>query len=184
MTTVAEPSTRPPFDRRSRRWRLLGAILVGIDLLVAGATFGGADARIDRGVAFAATISPNPIELLGSALDRSGCQTVPLAIGAGYGVFCETWSATTTVDYRAQVVSLYAAGNGVVDEYAGPLPRSLRWHEGLQHVLDRLGKPRRVTAMFGTPTLVYMYNHSPYGSLELQFNADQELVRINACLTH
>jgi hypothetical protein len=184
MSIVTERPMPPPSAGRSRPWRLLGAILVGIDLLIAGATFGDTGARIDGGIVFAANTTENPILFLGSTFDRSGCQTVPLAIGSGFSVFCEHWSATTSVDYSAQVVSLYAAGNAVVDEYTGPMPRSLRWHEGLQEVLDTLGDPQRVTAMYGTPTLVYMYTRPPYGSLELQFDADQELVRINACLAH
>ena len=38
--------------------------------------------------------------------------------------------------------------------------------------------------MYGTPTLVYMYTGQKYGSLELQFDEQDELFRINACLTH
>lgn len=184
MSVVTERSMPPPSGRRSSPWRLLGAILVGIDLLIAGATFGAPDSRTDQGIAFAADAADNPVLFLGSTFDRSGCQTVPLAIGSGFSVFCSNWSATTSADYRALVVSLYAAGNDVVDEYTGPMPRSLHWHEGLKEVLGALGEPRRITAMYGTPTLVYMYPRPPYGSLELRFDADQQLVRINACLAH
>ena len=38
--------------------------------------------------------------------------------------------------------------------------------------------------MYGTPTLVYMYDDEKYGSLELQFDDQDELFRINACQTH
>ena len=34
------------------------------------------------------------------------------------------------------------------------------------------------------PTLVYMFDGERYGSLELQFDSHDRLVRINACLTH
>jgi hypothetical protein len=184
MKTVVELPTPPPRARRPRPWLLLGAIVLGIDLLVVGGIFNQLGIRLDTGAAFAANGVENPVLYLGSTFDRAACQTVPLAIGAGYTVFCDDWSAITSVDYSAQVVSLYAAGNGVVDEYKGPLPRSLRWHEGLPEILDTLGNPRRVTGIYGTPTLVYMYSGSPYGSLELRFDTNLELVKINACLTH
>jgi hypothetical protein len=184
MKTVVELSTAPPRARRSRPWLLLGAIVLGIDLLVVGGVLGQFGIRFDTGAVFGANGIENPVLYLGSTFDRAECQTVPLSIGAGYTVFCDDWSAITSVDYSAQVVSLYAAGNGVVDQYTGPMPRSLRWHEGVTEILDRLGNPQRVTGIYGTPTFVYMYSGSPYGSLELRFDANLELVRINACLTH
>jgi hypothetical protein len=184
MKTVVELPTQPKRARRPGPWLLLGAIVLGIDLLVVGGTLGQLGIRFDTGAVIAANGVENPVLYLGSAFDRTDCKTVPLSIGAGYSVFCDDWSAITSVDYSTQVVSLYAAGNGVVDEYPGPLPRSLRWHEGLTEILDTLGNPRRVTGIYGTPTLVYMYTGSPYGSLELRFDANLELVKVNACLTH
>jgi hypothetical protein len=184
MPILTERRGLAPPERRSRHWRLLVAILVGIDLLIAGVTFGDPGARIDGGIVFAADSAENPVLALGSAFDRSGCQSVPLVIGSGLNVYCAHWSATTTVDDIAQVVSLYAAGNQVVDEYTGPMPESLRWQEGIKDVKAALGSPRRITAMYGTPTLIYMFSNAPYGSLELRFDANDHLVRINACLTN
>jgi hypothetical protein len=184
MKTVVGLSTPPPRARRPRPWLLLGAIVVGIDILVGGGILGRLGFRFDPGAVLAANGAENPVLYLGSTIDRADCRAVPLSIGAGYSVFCDNWSAITSLDNTAQVVSLYAAGNAVVNEYAGPMPRSLRWHEALTDVLDRLGDPRRITAMYGTPTLVYMYSGSPYGSLELRFDANEELVQISACLSH
>jgi hypothetical protein len=186
MTVCPTPARPipPPRAQLNRAWLLLGATLLGIDLLVAGGLHGGPVVRFDPGVVFAANPAENPILFLGSTFDRSGCQTVPLVIGTGFSVYCEHWSATTAIDHSAQVVSLYAAGNPVVDEYTGPMPESLRWQEGIKDVKAALGKPRRITAAYGTPTLIYMYSDAPYGSLELRFDANDHLVRINACLTH
>ena len=189
MTTpsITERVALPPPGRRARRsrpWLLLGAIFLGIDLLVAGGVLGGLGIRFDAGTAFAANAADNPVLLLGSTFDQSACRTVPLAIGAGDSVFCDHWSATTTVDGKAEVVSLYAAGNDVVDEFTGPMPQSLHWGQTIEQVMATLGDPRRITAAYRTPTLVYMYSNQPYGSLELRFDTNDHLVRINACLTH
>jgi hypothetical protein len=183
--TMSPISGRPVYPlRRDRAWLLLGATVLGIDLLLAGGNHGVSDMRFATGVAFAASPASNPVLLLGSAFDRTGCPTVPLAIGSGYTVFCDDWSAITSLDYRAQVVSLFAAGHDVVNEYTGPLPQALRWQEGIAEVKKALGEPRLITDAYGTPTLVYMYTNEPYGSLELRFDTDARLVRINACLTH
>ena len=183
MPPITDRPIPPPPVRRYPAWLLLGAIVLGIDLLVTGGLHGDPGVRFDPGIAFAANAAENPVLLLGSTFDRTGCPTVPLAVGSGYSVFCDDWSATTSVDYRAQVVSLYAAGNGVVDEYTGPMPQALRWQEGIDEITKALGHPRLITDAYGTPTLVYMYSGAPYGSLELRFDSHGHLVRINACLT-
>jgi hypothetical protein len=181
---IPDRSNPPPRAHQNRAWLLLGATLLGIDILVAGGLQGDPVIRFDSGVAFAANPADNPVLLLGSSFDRTGCPTVPLAIGSGYSVFCHDWSATTSADYRVEVVSLYAAGHDVVDEYTGPMPQALRWNEGMIEVQEELGDPRLITDAYRTPTLVYMYPDGPYGSLELRFDTHGRLVRINACLTH
>ena len=169
--------------RRSRRWLRLGAILVGIDLLAVGVILGDLDIHIDPRIALGVDARENPVSCLGSTMDRTGCETVPLAIGDGYRVICPNFSAITTLDYTVQVVSVYA-GTSVFDEYTGPMPQALRWHQGMEEIADTLGDPRRITAAYGTPTLVYMYDDQAYGSLELRFDANAELAQINACLNH
>ncbi|MCJ7711180.1 MAG: hypothetical protein MUQ32_10180, partial [Chloroflexi bacterium] len=77
---------RPRPARWSRRWRLLGAIIVSIDLLIAPIVLDGFGIRLDPGVALGAGTTENPIPCLGSTVDRTGCETVPLAIGDGYRV--------------------------------------------------------------------------------------------------
>ncbi|MHB8891258.1 MAG: hypothetical protein ACYC65_04355 [Candidatus Limnocylindrales bacterium] len=184
MSTNAERTVHPPPGRLSRHWLLLGAIIVCVDLLVAGGVLGRLGVRVDQGVAFGANGADNPVLHLGSTFDRSGCHTAPLAIGDGYRVICDDWGAITSLDYTTQVVSLYADGIDGFDEYTGPMPQSLRWHQGIEAVGAALGDPWRITAIYGTPTLVYTYSDALYGSLELRFDANDELVRINACLTH
>ncbi len=171
--------------RRREPWQRLGVILVCIDLLIVGMVAANLGGGSGRGIVFAVGGSDvDPVSYLGSTFDHSGCQSADLAIGKGEFVICEDWSAVTNGDATAKVVSLYAAGNPVIDEYTGPLPQSLRWGQTIEDVTASLGKPRRITDMFGTPTLIYMYTGEKYGSLELQFDAKDKLFRINACLTH
>jgi hypothetical protein len=169
---------------RSGRWRQLAVVLACIELVVAGTVFGhlggGAGARF----ASAASGGADPVSRLGSTLDQSGCQSVRLAIGKGFFVVCDDYTANTAVDGTVRVVSLYAAGNPVVEEYKGPLPRSLKWGDSIKDVAAALGDPCRVTDIYGPPTLVYKYEGEPYGSLELQFDTNQRLYRVNACITH
>ncbi len=176
-------NVRSRLERRSRRWLRLGAILVGIDLLAVSVVLGGFDIRFDPRDALGVDTTVNPVSCLGSTMDRTGCETVPLAIGDGYRVICPNFSAITTLDYTVQVVSVYA-GTSVFDEYTGPMPQALRWHQGMEEIADTLGDPRRITAAYGTPTLVYMYDDQTYGSLELRFDNNAELIQINACLDH
>lgn len=171
--------------RRRGPWQRLGVILVCIDLLVVGMVATGLDGGSARGIAFAQGGSAvDPVSYIGSTFDHSGCQSAALSVGKGEFVVCEDWSAITNGDSTAKVVSLYASGNPVIDEYTGPLPQSLHWRQTITEVMASLGTPRRITDMYVTPTLVYMYDDEKYGSLELQFDERDELFRINACQTH
>jgi hypothetical protein len=127
---------------------------------------------------------PDPTTLLGSRPDTTGCVTTPEAIGRGVDMACPGFTAVL-VDGTVRVVSLYSGGDdgGAAGPYAGDLPEALEWREGLVDVADQLGPPRDITAMYGPPTLVYWFRDRPYQSLELQFNAAGELVRINASVT-
>jgi hypothetical protein len=165
-----------------RGWRRAGHTVLLLDivlivLLVGSGPALGAGRRPAPDVA-------SPIPLLGHVLDHPRCARVPLEVGKGEQVFCRTFSAITGRDGRVLVVSLYGPGHPVVDRYEGVLPEDLAWGERLADVLHRLGRPRLITAAFGTPTLVYMYDGRPYGSLELRFDASDRLDGINACLTH
>jgi hypothetical protein len=184
-TTTHDEVSGTRLLRRRGPWQRLGVILVCIDLLVVGMVAANLGGGSGRGIAFAVGGSDvDPVSYLGSTFDHTGCQGAALSIGTGEFVVCEDWSAITNGDGTAKVVSLYAAGNPVIDEYAGSLPQSLHWQDTITDVTKQLGQPRRITDMYGAPTLVYMYNGQKYGSLELQFDDQDELVRINACLTH
>ena len=181
--TWLDIGNRPATTGVSRgRWRRLAALVVVLDLLTV--TGLAADGGVGTPTAWAADGGVDPISRLGTAVGGAdACPTVPLADGEGDFVMCDDWSAVTT-DGSVQVVSVYGDGNPVIDAYAGPLPQSLRWGETIRNVRAALGRPRRITAMYGTPTLVYMFDGERYGSLELQFDSHDRLVRINACLTH
>ena len=167
------------------RWQRLGILVLCLDVAIVAMAAGRICGNIDPGIVFAAGGSDvNPVTYLGTELGQPGCTTHALSIGEGMFVICEDWTAITTRRGMTQVVSLYGAGNPVVSEYEGALPEALHWGESMTEVGDRLGEPRRITDMYGTPTLVYMYDTERYGSLELQFDDDYELVRINACLAH
>ena len=64
----------------------------------------------------------------------------------------------------------------------GALPQGLQWGDEVNAVWARLGQPGRVTGIYGTPTLVYMFEGERYGSLELRFDAGDHLMRVNASL--
>lgn len=183
--TTTQDGVRGTRLPRRGPWQRLGVIIVCIDLLIVGMVATNLNGGTGRGIAFALDGNDvNPVSYLGSTFDHAGCQSAALSVGKGEFVVCENWSAITNGDSTAKVVSLYAAGNPVIDEYTGSLPESLHWRETITEVSKQLGQPRRITDMYGTPTLIYMYNGEKFGSLELQFDAHDELVRINACLTH
>jgi hypothetical protein len=135
----------------------------------------------DRGSALAG--KPSPVAALGRPADTTGCQSAPLEIGRGTALFCADHSAVI-VDDTVQVVSLYGPDSPVIGSYEGALPGGVRWGAPLIEVAGALGKPKRITDIYGPPTLVYSYTGLPYGSLEFQFDARDELVRINATVTH
>ena len=78
---------------------------------------------------------------------------------------------------------LVRTGNPVLEEYTGALPRSLTWGDSPKAVIKAIGRPSRISDLYGPPTFVYMFTGERYGSLELQFDARDHLVRINAGLT-
>ena len=141
---------------------------------------GGAGPRIIS----AANGGIDPLTYLDHEFNQSGCARVPLAVGDGFFVVCEGFTANTTRSGVARVISVYGPGNAVVEEYTGALPQSLHWGDTRQAVVKAIGRPNRISDLYGPPTLVYMYTGERYGSLELQFDAQDHLVRINAGLTH
>jgi hypothetical protein len=125
----------------------------------------------------------SPVALLGQPCDVSTCTTVPQPHGHGILAFCRDFSATI-IDGTVQAVSLYAPGaSSVVAGYVDPLPLGLRWQQPLVDVAEALGKPARISAMYRTPTLVYMFGDQVFGSVELQFDEADALVRVNASIT-
>jgi hypothetical protein len=184
MPTIVHHAPNPPDGSGgvSRDRQRLAAVILAVTLAISGmvlAHLGGAATFVRAGAG-----GVDPLSYLGSTLNRSGCVSAPLGVGDGMYVGCEDWSAITSPAGAAMVVSVFADGNSAIAPYTGTLPKSLRWHETVTEVWAALGRPRRISSMYGTPTLVYMYDHERFGSLELQFDARDQLVRINACLTH
>ena len=124
----------------------------------------------------------NPIELLGTTLHTS-CPSAPQARGNDLVVVCPDWTAITTVQGLVLVVSLYGPGNAVVDTYAGALPQGLASETSITDTWETLGRPSHITGVYGTPMLVYTFDGERYGSLELRFDGNDRLVRINASVT-
>ncbi len=184
--TTMQDQVRGTRLRRRGPWQRMGVIVVCIDLLIVGMVAANLGGGSGRGIAFAVGGSDvDPVAYLGSTFDHSGCQSAALSIGKGEFVVCEDWTAITNGDSTAKVVSLYAAGNPVIDEYTRPPaavpPLGADDHGGRRTRSGSLAGSRTCT---GRPTLIYMYRGEKYGSLELQFNEQDELFRINACLTH
>lgn len=127
--------------------------------------------------------TPDPIRVLGTQIDDTGCARAPQDVGHGFLVYCRDWSAITSEDGEALVVSVYGPDHPVVRAFRGVLPHGLAWGQSITDVMDELGRPYRITDAFGTPTLIYMFADERYGSLELRFNAADRLDAINACLT-
>ncbi len=139
---------------------------------------------IATGASPSAFAQSDPVLLLGHKLGDVSCPTAPLAVGQGTMIVCPHWTAVVPVDGNVEVVSVYGPGNSVVDEYAGPLPQGLKWGDPISEAWTALGKPNRITSVYGTPTLVYFFDGKPYGSLELRFDGDERLIRVNASLVH
>jgi hypothetical protein len=151
-------------------------IIVGVGAHLAGGTAAG--------TSLAAFAESDPVRLLGTALGDTSCPSVPLSVGDGSTVICPDWTAVTSPAGVVVVVSIYGPGSSVVDAYEGALPLGLRWGDGMASAWVALGRPNRITGAYGTPTLVYMFDTHPYGSLELRFDATDHLVRVNASLVH
>lgn len=171
---------RPRSPSARRTW--FGVVMVAISLLVVGSAWmhlgGGMGSRIT-----AANGGIGPLSYLGSEFDETGCVRTPLTIGEGYFVLCGDFTANTSRSGVARVISVYGPGNPVPDEYTGALPRALQWGQTPKGVLKALGRPSRISDLYGPPTLIYTCVGEPYGSLELQFDIHDHLARINACLT-
>ncbi len=163
-------------------FRRLAIVVVVIDLLIVA----GVGVHLAGGTAVGTALTANggvdPIALLGTVLGDTTCPTAPLAVGDGATAICSDFSAITSGDGTVEVVSLYGPGNAVIDQYRGELPMAMRWGDSLTEVAAALGRPARITDVYGTPTLVYVYEDRAYGSLELRFNSGDRLMRVNACL--
>lgn len=142
------------------------AIVLGVGAHLAGGIATGADS--------------DPLGVLGTTFVEGSCPSVSLSVGTGATVVCPSWTAITSPAGVVRVVSLYGPDNAVVAPFAGALPLGLHWGDELDSVWARLGRPNRVTSIYGTPTLVYMFETERYGSLELRFDAGNHLMRVNA----
>lgn len=123
----------------------------------------------------------SPLTLLGTKADMTDCVTAPLEIGAGTTVCCPTWDGVRSQSGEVRVVSLHAVGDStIVEPWLGALPAGLAWGDSIADVVKRLEKPDRITAIYGTPTFVYMFRTQPFGSLELRFDEQDRLASLNA----
>jgi hypothetical protein len=152
------------------------AIVIGLAAHLGGGVATGASPR--------AIADADPMRLLGLWLPDVSCPAAPLAVGKGTLVVCPTWTAVVSKSGVVDVVSMYGPGNAVVDAYAGALPQGLAWGDPISAAWTALGRPNRITSVYGTPTLVYFYDGKSYGSLELQFDGSEHLTRVNASLVH
>jgi len=145
--------------------------------------FAGITGHLSGGRTDAAGLSggiSDPIALLGAPLPAVTCPTAPMAVGRDRMAVCPDWTAIVDPAGTVQVVSLFGPGNSAVDARAGALPEGLHWSDGLAAVWAQLGRPRHITAAFGTPMLVYWFSGRPYQSLELRFDSAERLVQVNA----
>ena len=152
------------------------AIVIGLGTHLAGGVATGASPR--------ALADADPMRLLGMPLPDVSCPRAPLAVGKGMFVVCPTWTAVVSPSGVVDVVSVYGPGNTVVDPFTGALPQGLAWGDPIAAAWTALGRPNRITSVYGTPTLVYFYDGKSYGSLELQFDSHEQLTRVNASLVH
>jgi hypothetical protein len=145
-------------------------------LMHVGGTIADGVAPLDRSLV-------SPISKLGTTADLGSCVTAPLDVGTASAVYCNDWNGIVDADGVIEVVSLHALhDSSVVDPFRGILPMGLTWGDTVDDVVALLGEPNRITDIYGTPTLVYMYHYPPFGSLELRFTGGDRLKGINACL--
>jgi hypothetical protein len=175
-----------PTTRRHGPARLgrRAAVIACLDLVLAivlGAHLAGG---VATGASPRALADADPVRLLGLPLVDTSCPTAPLSVGAGTFVVCPTWTAVLTPAGVVDVVSVYGPGNSTVDTFTGALPHGLAWGDPISAAWTALGRPNRITSVYGTPMLVYFFDTKPYGSLELQFDANEHLTRVNASLVH
>jgi hypothetical protein len=152
------------------------AIVVGVGVHLTGG--------VATGASMGSIADSDPVRLLGLKLGETSCPSAPLAVGKGTTVVCPRWTAVLSAAGVVEVVSVYGPGNAVVDAYEGSLPLGLHWGEEVTAVWDALGRPDRITGVYGTPTLVYMFDRRAYGSLELRFDGADHLMRVNASRVH
>lgn len=168
--------------RWTARGRALAVVAATLTLIASAACL----SQAWGGRAFGAdpALSADPIPLLATTLDQGTCPAAPMAVGGDVMVVCPGWTAVTTKAGSVQVVSLYGPGNSTIDAWMGPLPQGLAWGDTLDEVWTRLGRPEHVTSAYGAPMLIYWFDGQPYRSLELQFSAQETLIRVNASLVH
>ena len=154
------------------------AVIAILDLVIVASV----GAHLAGGIATGASADSDPVRLLGTSMIDGSCPSVPLAIGKGNTIVCSTWTAVVSPAGVVEVVSLYGPGSSAMETFGGSLPLGLHWGDEVSAVWTKLGQPNRVTDIYGTPTLVYMFETVPYGSLELRFNAGDHLMRVNASL--
>ncbi len=152
------------------------AIVVGVGVHLTGG--------MATGASMGTIADSDPVRLLGVKLGEASCPSAPLAVGKGTTVVCPHWTAVLSETGVVGVVSIYGPGNAVVDAYEGSLPLGLHWGDEVTAVWEALGRPSRITSVYGTPTLVYMFDGREYGSLELRFDGADRLARVNASLVH
>jgi hypothetical protein len=163
-----------------RRLAFLGGAVAG--LMLGFLLLGHAGGAIADCVSAGDRTRVSPISHLGDKPDLSGCTSAPQEVGSATAVYCRDWNAIATADGTVQVVSLHGPGDAsVVAAYRNALPRRLSWGDTIDEVTGKLGPPGRITGIYGTPTLVYMYRDLPYGSLELRFSDGGGLMAVNAC---
>ncbi len=163
----------------------LGRVTALPVILAVAMSFGlGASLQQDAayGALLGARTMSDPVELLGTRLVDSGCPSAPLEVGEGRTIICPEWTAVTLPNGLVQVVSLYGPGNSTIDTFHGQLPQGLHWGDSVGDIAAALGQPSRISGVYQTPTLVYMFEDQPYGSLELRLSLGGRLQRINACL--
>lgn len=177
-------------DMRSRRHhrlaatRRLGFVVAVMDLVIVVGVLAHLTGGVATGASLEAFGASDPMRLLGTIQGKTPCPTVPLAVGQGTSVICDSWTEIVSPAGLVEVVSIYGPNSSAVDQYPGALPLNLAWGDGVDAVWSILGRPSRITGVYGTPTLVYSMTGQSFGSLELRFDASDHLERINASILH